>query len=87
MRKRVRQALEKWANLLNYSFEEFKEYYHHSSRYYLPIDVRVIISKLKIALHSKKDEKARLQAQKTLELIEKEFQKLNQKGGSNHERP
>lgn len=87
MRKRVRQALEKWANLLNYSFEEFKEYYRHPSRYYLPIDVRVIISKLTIALHSKKDEKARLQAQKTLELIEKEFQKLNQKGGSDHERP
>lgn len=89
MQKRVKQVLEKWANLLNYNFEEFLQYYRKPYRYNLPIDVRVIISKLKIALHSKKDEKARLQARKSLELIEKEFQKIDQnlKGGSNHERP
>lgn len=87
MHKRVRQALEKWAKLLNYDFKDFKEYYRHSSQYNLPIDVRVIISKLKIALHLKKDKQARLQARKSLERIEKEFQKLNQKGGSKHERP
>ncbi|MEM1672803.1 MAG: hypothetical protein QXT86_12215 [Archaeoglobaceae archaeon] len=88
MQKRVKQVLEKWANLLNYDFEEFLRYYRKPYRYNLPIDVRVIISKLVVALHSKKDEKARLQAKKSLELIEKEFQKINQKlkGGSNHER-
>lgn len=89
MQKRVKQVLEKWANLLNYDFEEFLQYYRRPYRYNLPIDVQVIISKLNIALYSKKDEKARLRARKSLKLIEKEFKKIEQKlkGGSNHERP
>ncbi|MEM1687362.1 MAG: hypothetical protein QXR31_04705 [Zestosphaera sp.] len=89
MQKKVKQVLEKWANLLNYDFEEFLRYYRKPCRYNLPIDVRIIMSKLIVALHSKKDKKAKLQARKSLELIEKEFQKIDQKlkGGSDHERP
>lgn len=89
IQKKVRQVIEKWANLLNYNFEEFLRYYRKPHRYNLPINVRVIISKLKLALHSKKDKKAKLQARKSLGLIEKEFQKIDQKlkGGSDHERP